>query len=608
MKTLYININNEQIQSNDGLEVLKHDLDSDFFFYLGEKIAKGCNVENENALITDFNIKDNEDDYKQIIDQWNELKNILFSEECKGFFDFTLPNGYIHWLRYSEKYNSIYERNFSHGEPTIITIDMEELYEDSVEDLQRKILRKLKSDDLFCDIDEIVFNDDVVIRKSPIVCNVKEKYEGIGFKAYKKWLQENDRFEQKNIICSKPELNESNNLNIRKELSTKEWVEILEKYDEFSDFSEGLALVELNSKYGFINKSGDLVVPCKYDSAHDYKDGCARVELNSKYGLINNSGEEITKIIYDSIESFREGIAAVRLKDKYGFIDFKGKEVFQCKYDGCHYCSDGVVILRLDKKYGFGDKNGNLITPFIFERVSDFHDGIATVKLNNKFGCINKKGELVVQCVYDHIWDSKDGMCKVELNGSRGFFNNNGVLVVPCIYKKIADFSEGLALVELNGKYGFINKSGELVVPCRFDSAYDYKDDYARVKLNGKYGFINKGGEFVIPNIYSDAEDFYKGFAYVIFGGKRGIIDKRGNKIIDIPDGFLLCWLNDNLVCLRHSWYGSCGIIDIMGKSIVPLSFIKIKYLPSIKLITAYIRDDKCYYDIQGNFLLSVKE
>ena len=190
MKTLYININNEQIQSNDGLEVLKHDLDSDFFFYLGEKIAKGCNVENENALITDFNTQGNEEGYKQIIDQWSELKNILFSEECKGEFDFTLPNGYIHWLRYNEKYNPIYERHFSHGESTIITIDMEELYEDSVEDLQRKILRKLQRNDLCLEIDEIVFNDDAVTRKSPIVCTIKEKYDGVGFKAYKKWLQD----------------------------------------------------------------------------------------------------------------------------------------------------------------------------------------------------------------------------------------------------------------------------------------------------------------------------------------------------------------------------------------------------------------------------------
>ena len=186
MKTLFININNEQILSNDELEVLKHDLESDFFFYLGEKIAKGCKVENENALITDFNTQGNEEGYKSIIAQWNELKNILFSEECKGFLDFTLPNGYIHWLRYSQKYNSIYERNFFHGEPTVITIDLEELYEDSIEDLQRMILRKLQRDDLCLEIDEIVFNDDAVTRSSPIVSVVKEKYDSVGFKAYKK--------------------------------------------------------------------------------------------------------------------------------------------------------------------------------------------------------------------------------------------------------------------------------------------------------------------------------------------------------------------------------------------------------------------------------------
>ena len=196
MKTLYININNEQIPSSDELEVLKHELDNDFFFFLGEKIAKGCKVENENALITEFNTQENEEGYKQIISQWNEIKIILFSEECEGKFDFTLPNGYIHWLRYNGKFNHVYDRNFSHGESAVITIDLEELYEDSVEDLQRKILRKLQRDDLYREIDEIVFNDNAVIRKSQIVNTIKKMYDSIGFKAYKKWLQKDDRFEQ----------------------------------------------------------------------------------------------------------------------------------------------------------------------------------------------------------------------------------------------------------------------------------------------------------------------------------------------------------------------------------------------------------------------------
>lgn len=190
MKTLYININKEQIQSNDELEVLNYDLDSDFFFYLGEKIAKGCKVENENALITDFNTQDNAENYQKIIAQWHGLKTILFGEKCEGEFKFVLPDGYIHWLRYSGKYNHVYDKNFSHGESPAISIDLEELYEESVEDLQRKILRKLQRDDLHQEIDEIVFNDDVVTRKSPIVCNIKEKYDGVGFKTYKKWLQD----------------------------------------------------------------------------------------------------------------------------------------------------------------------------------------------------------------------------------------------------------------------------------------------------------------------------------------------------------------------------------------------------------------------------------
>ena len=192
MKTLYININNEQIQSSEELEVLNYDLDNDFFFYIGEKIAKGCNVDNRIHLITDFSTTDNQKDYQQITSQWNEVKGILFSEECACEFKVSLPEKYIHWLKFHPQYVEMYDKNFSHGNLAVISIDLEELYEDSVEALQRKILRKLQRDDFYLEIDEIVFNDDAVTRKSPIVRAIKEKYDAIGLKAYKKWIQENE--------------------------------------------------------------------------------------------------------------------------------------------------------------------------------------------------------------------------------------------------------------------------------------------------------------------------------------------------------------------------------------------------------------------------------
>ena len=191
MKTLIININNEQIQSNEDLEVLPHRLDIDLLYYLGEEIADGCRIKDETRLVTDFRMSGYEE-YKKIAEQLDELKEILFSSKYDGKYEFRLPKGYIDWLNYHPEYNSVYNKNFSHDGSNVISVDLEDLYENSVENLQREILNKLRVDDFYKEVDEIVFNDDAVTRKSPIVRTIKDKYEGVGFKAYKKWLQDNE--------------------------------------------------------------------------------------------------------------------------------------------------------------------------------------------------------------------------------------------------------------------------------------------------------------------------------------------------------------------------------------------------------------------------------
>ncbi|MBK7505881.1 MAG: WG repeat-containing protein [Bacteroidetes bacterium] len=41
----------------------------------------------------------------------------------------------------------------------------------------------------------------------------------------------------------------------------------------FLSFSEGLAVVEKEGKYGFFDKAGKLVIPIIYDDAQDFSDG-----------------------------------------------------------------------------------------------------------------------------------------------------------------------------------------------------------------------------------------------------------------------------------------------------------------------------------------------
>ena len=362
MKSLYININNEQIQSNEELEVLNYDLDSDFFFYLGEKIAKGCKVENENALITDFNTQDNEENYKQIIAQWNELKNILFSEECEGKFELTLPSGFTHWLRYNEKYNTVYDRNFSHGEQAVITIDLEELHEDSVEDLQRKIIRKLQRDDLYFEIDEIVFNDDVVTRKSPIIHTIKEKYEGVGFKAYKKWLQDNeDKPHTTPQVCGKCGKNPcecntlSDNFFPYKDISLgKTPINEINEYELFDDGS--IVAYDLDDGVSLCGvKKNDYFIAALVDSTESSNNKLPKEWCNilgCKFGTFHEKcrralGEKDFEIILDEDEQIVVVSPSKRYRIHLIFdVNTSKFKVLMITLNECPYCKSNNLTLR----------------------------------------------------------------------------------------------------------------------------------------------------------------------------------------------------------------------------------------------------------------------
>ena len=97
--------------------------------------------------------------------------------------------------------------------------------------------------------------------------------------------------------------------------------------------SDGLFGVQLDDKWGFIDKSGKEVIPCKYDVIEGFDEGLARVLRDDKFGFIDKSGKEVIPCKYDKIFHsepgyFSEGLAKVRLDDFHmAWIDKKGKEV-----------------------------------------------------------------------------------------------------------------------------------------------------------------------------------------------------------------------------------------------------------------------------------------
>jgi hypothetical protein len=64
------------------------------------------------------------------------------------------------------------------------------------------------------------------------------------------------------------------------------------------DFSEGLARIVANRRYGYIDKAGKKVIDPQFDVADDFKGGLALAKITDKTGYIDKNGRYIWHVEY----------------------------------------------------------------------------------------------------------------------------------------------------------------------------------------------------------------------------------------------------------------------------------------------------------------------
>lgn len=302
------------------------------------------------------------------------------------------------------------------------------------------------------------------------------------------------------------------------------------KYEYVSEFEGDVAIfVQWDKRYslvncGLVNKKGiEITLPkgCRI-SAEGFFEGLARVEKNNRWSFVNKSGKIITPFRYTQIGNFNEGLAMVEIDNsRTGFIDSLGKEVIPPLFD-----DDGV----------FGGDFTN--------KLYSFSEGLCKVRKNRKFGFIDKTGKVVVAPQYRDVDNFKEGFAAVsgeeitKKNVKWGFINDKGLLVIPIQYESVYKFSGGLTRAKKGDKWGLIDKKGKEITAFDYDNIYPFNDNLARVKKSNKWGFIDIDGKEIIPLIYDDAEDFQEGLAVVgvfsksINSVKYVFIDQKGKVIL----------------------------------------------------------------------------
>jgi TonB family protein len=132
-------------------------------------------------------------------------------------------------------------------------------------------------------------------------------------------------------------------------------------------FSEGLSRVHIGNKYGYMDKTGDIIIGLTFDEAGDFSEGLAAVKMKDKFGFINAAGEVVIEPQFDNARSFSEGLAGIEVGGKWGFITKSGKIVMEPEYDQASLFYNGLAEVQLDGQTGFINKKGKWAVPLQFD-------------------------------------------------------------------------------------------------------------------------------------------------------------------------------------------------------------------------------------------------
>jgi hypothetical protein len=337
--------------------------------------------------------------------------------------------------------------------------------------------------------------------------------------------------------------------------------------------AEPLFRVVHQGQYGYINRTGTLVIPFQFDLSWNFVGARAQIKQDDVYGYIDPSGKIAIRPQFRLAFSFSEERAVVVVGTEYGYIDPTGKPVIIPQFQEAQGFKQGLAAVKVADKYGYIDKTGKLIIPAQFDFALGFSEGLAAVWVGDRYGYIDPTGKFVIPPQLEGSWLTGNlsftgglaGIQKKLAEGSKpatsspdslnlstdpkladanpnsdtdpastekwGYIDKTGKIVIEPQFDDIREFNEGLAAVQLGEQWGYINTKGTVVIPPQFERSDRFSQGLAAVKVNDQYGYIDSTGKLTIPPQFALGFTFNQGLALVYRDGKALYIDQTGKVV-----------------------------------------------------------------------------
>ena len=267
-----------------------------------------------------------------------------------------------------------------------------------------------------------------------------------------------------------PVRNEPDATNAMVEL-TPEFIAAIQKYDQLGVFSEGLAAVCKNNKWGYINTKGEEVIPCQFSCASLFKDGLAA----AGGGYINTKGEIVISEVPEGFSGyFSEGLACIA---SFKYKDYP-EQCEQC-FNTMIYTVDFIIIDKEGKEI-FQVKTGNHsfmlgeggmpVFDDVEENIPCFENGEISIPFENKNVVYDRKGIKVREEAYKYrVEEDISSKYNIPDYGMYECWGGDNGVVLIALYELKGEIYEGynegcgteFESSDMVTHYGYVDKNGK---------------------------------------------------------------------------------------------------------------------------------------------------
>ena len=275
-----------------------------------------------------------------------------------------------------------------------------------------------------------------------------------------------------------------------------------------------------------------------------FSEGLASVKVNNKFGFMDGNGKMVIQPKYDLALNFSEGFAAVSTGNKAHYIDKAGKEYFKDKFNLTASFYKGYGVAYKNNKAGLIDKSGKLVLNHEFDYIAPsdaFVKGMAVVMKNGKYGLIDlKTKKYVLELKHDSIWqmplEKGEGVLIAAANNKTGVYDLAGKAIVPMQYENAAVFGSFLGGM-VNGKATVYNAALRKKIfeqPAKtFEMSFETRN-VVKLILDSKSGILSSTGKVLVPIKFSDITilNLEQNLYGALDDGKLSVYNDKGSLIV----------------------------------------------------------------------------